>query len=231
MKQEDLEKIIESHGRWIAGKDGGECADLSGANLRDADLYDADLRWANLRGANLSDADLRWANLRGANLSAADLRGANLRSSNLSAADLRGANLRGANLSAADLRGANLRGANLSAADLRGANLSSANLRSANLSDANLCNAKLSGAKLPKTILQAGPIGSRKDYTAYNVTDDIVQCGCWNAHKGGTLEEFKERINEIYPEEKERTLKYRREYLAVIAYFETVRALEKEEQE
>ena len=216
MKQEDLEKTIESHGRWIAGKDGGECADLSGANLRDADLYDADLRWANLRGANLSDADLRWANLRWANLSAADLRGANLRSSNLSAADL---------------RGANLSSANLSAADLRGANLSSANLRSANLSDANLCNAKLSGAKLPKTILQAGPIGSRKDYTAYNVTDDIVQCGCWNAHKGGTLEEFKERINEIYPEEKERTLKYRREYLAVIAYFETVRALEKEEQE
>mgnify|MGYP000929187076 CR=1 FL=1 len=211
MKKEDLEKIIESHARWIVGKNDGECADLSGANLRDADLYDADLRWANLRGANLSDADLRWANLRGANLSAADLRGANLRSSNLSAADLRGANLSSANLSAADLR--------------------SANLRSANLSDANLCNAKLSGAKLPKTILQAGPIGSRKDYTAYNVTDDIVQCGCWNAHKGGTLEEFKERINEIYPEEKERTLKYRREYLAVIAYFETVRALEKEEQE
>ena len=199
MKKEDLEKIIESHARWIVGKNDGECADLSGANLRDADLYDADLRWANLRGANLSDADLSWANLRGANLSAADLRGANLRSSNLSVADL------------------------------RGANLSSANLRSANLSDANLCNAKLSGAKLPKTILQAGPIGSRKDYTAYNVTDDIVQCGCWNAHKGGTLEEFKERINEIYPEEKERTLKYRREYLAVIAYFETVRALEKEE--
>lgn len=184
MKQEDLEKTIESHGRWIAGKDGGECADLSGANLRDADLYDADLRWANLRGANLSDADLSWANLRGANLSDADL---------------------------------------------RGANLSSANLRSANLSDANLCNAKLSGAKLPKTILQAGPIGSRKDYTAYNVTDDIVQCGCWNAHKGGTLEEFKERINEVYPEERERTLKYRREYLTVIAYFEAVRALEKEQ--
>ena len=206
MKQEDLEKTIESHGRWIAGKDGGECADLSGANLRDADLYDADLRGANLRGANLSDADLRGANLRGANLSSANLR-------------------------SADLRIANLRGANLSDADLRDANLSSANLRSANLSDANLCNAKLSGAKLPKTILQAGPIGSRKDCTAYNVTDDIVQCGCWNAHKGGTLEEFKERINEIYPEEKESTLKYRREYLAVIAYFETVRALEKEEQE
>ena len=231
MKKEDLEKIIESHARWIVGKNDGECADLSGANLRDADLYDADLRWANLRGANLSDADLRWANLRGANLSAADLRGANLRSSNLSAADLRGANLSSANLSAANLSAADLRGANLSSANLSAADLRSANLRSANLSDANLCNAKLSGAKLPKTILQAGPIGSRKDYTAYNVTDDIVQCGCWNAHKGGTLEEFKERINEIYPEEKERTLKYRREYLAVIAYFETVRALEKEEQE
>ena len=154
MKQEDLEKIIESHARWIVGKNDGERANLSGV----------DLRWADLRDADLSDADL----------------------------------------SNADLRGANLRGANLR-------------------------NANLYGADLPKTILQVGPIGSRKDYTVYNATDDVVQCGCWNAHKGGTLEEFKERINEVYPEERERTLKYRREYLTVIAYFEAVRALEKEQ--
>ena len=199
MKQEDLEKTIESHGRWIAGKDGGECADLSGANLRDADLYDADLR-----GANLYDADLRWATLRGANLYDA----------NLSCANLSGANLRYANL-----RCANLRDANLSCADLSNADLSNADLRYANLR----C------AYLPKTILQVGPIGSRRDYTLYNATSNVVQCGCWNDGIGGTLEEFRERINEVYPEEKESTLKYRREYLAVIAYFETVRALEKEE--
>ena len=208
MKQEDLEKIIESHARWIVGKNDGERANLSGVDLRCANLRDA-----NLSAAGLRCAELRWADLRDANLSAAGLRCADLSDADLSDADLRCANLRCADLSDADLSGANLRNA-----DLRGANLRGANLR----------NANLYGADLPKTILQVGPIGSRKDYTVYNATDDVVQCGCWNAHKGGTLEEFKERINEIYPEEKERTLKYRREYLAVIAYFEAVRALEEE---
>ena len=66
-------------------------ADLSGADLRDADLS----------GANLRDADLRDADLSGANLSGADLSGANLRDADLSGADLSGANLRDADLSGA----------------------------------------------------------------------------------------------------------------------------------
>jgi uncharacterized protein YjbI with pentapeptide repeats len=147
--------------RWGCGND---------ANLSDADLCDANLRDANLSGADLSDADLRGANLSGANLSGAnlsgaDLRGANLRDANLSGADLSGANLRDANLSGADLsganlsdanlRGANLRGANLSDADLRGANLSDANLRGANLSDADLRGANLRDANLSDANLKS----------------------------------------------------------------------------
>jgi uncharacterized protein YjbI with pentapeptide repeats len=84
---------------------------LSGANLRDADL-----RGAELYGANLRDADLSYADLRGA-----ELYGANLRDADLSYADLSGANLRDADLSGAELYGANLRDA-----DLRGAELNSA---------------------------------------------------------------------------------------------------------
>ena len=80
----------------------------SGANLRGADLRDADLYDANLRGADLYDADLRDANLCGA-----DLRGADLYDANLRGAYLRGADLRGANLGDAYLRGAYLRGADL----------------------------------------------------------------------------------------------------------------------
>src|SRR3990167_9470965 len=76
-------------------------ANLGGANLRNADLWDADLRGADLRNADLWNADLRGANLGGANLRNADLWDA----------DLRGANLGGANLRNADLWGANLRGA------------------------------------------------------------------------------------------------------------------------
>ena len=98
MTQEELNEIVASHGRWLADKCTGECADLReanlrGADLRDADLSDAKLRYANLSEANLRGADLRDANLRGADLSGADLSGANLSDANLHRADLRGVNL------------------------------------------------------------------------------------------------------------------------------------------
>ena len=109
----------------------GRDANLSGANLRDANLSGA-----NLSGANLSDANLRDANLSGANLSDADLRDADLRGANLSDADLSDANLSDANLSDANLRDA----------DLSDADLSDANLRGADLSDADLSDADLRGA-------------------------------------------------------------------------------------
>ena len=87
----DIELILEKHAKWARGEDGGERADLCGANLRGADLCGADLR-----GANLSDGNLRNANLCCANLCCANLRGADLCGANLSGADLRGADLRGA---------------------------------------------------------------------------------------------------------------------------------------
>ena len=55
MNNIDLKTILEKHKMWLNDEDGGEMADLSGA----------DLRWADLRWANLSGADLRWANLSG----------------------------------------------------------------------------------------------------------------------------------------------------------------------
>ena len=106
----ELVKIIDAHKKWLRFG-GGERANLSGADLRSADLSSANLSDADLRSANLSGADLRSADLR-----SADLSGANLRSANLSGANLSGANLRSANLSGADLRSADLSGANLSGA-------------------------------------------------------------------------------------------------------------------
>ena len=143
-----------------------------------------------------------------ADLSCVNLRDANLRGSDLSGADLSGSDLSSADLSGSDLSGADLSGADLSSADLSGANLRDANLRSANL---------------PFVILQVGPIGSRKDYVVYNASDDNILCGCWNKYKGGTLEEFEARVEEVYPSENKDTLKFRNEYLAVIGYFKTVR--------
>jgi hypothetical protein len=198
MTKEELNEIIASHGRWLVDKSTGERADLSCANLCGANLRGADLRGADLRGANLCGANLSCANLCGADLCSADLCGADLRGANLCSADLCSASLRGADLCGADLRGANLRCANLRGTDLR-------------------------GADLPAIILQVGPIGSRKDYVVYNASDDNIRCGCWNDYKGGTLEEFEARVEEVYPSENKETLKFRNEYLAVISYFKTVR--------
>jgi len=103
-----LDVILEKHMKWVNQEDGGERADLQGANLQDADLRGAYLQDADLRSADLRSADLQGANLRGAYLQYADLQGANLEGANLRSADLWGANLRSANLQDADLRGANL---------------------------------------------------------------------------------------------------------------------------
>ncbi len=108
-----LKDILDRHRRWLAKEEGGELADLQGADLRKANLRGANLRWANLRRANLQEADLRGADLWRANLQGADLRGA----------DLRGADLRAADLQRANLWRADLRGANLQEADLRVANI------------------------------------------------------------------------------------------------------------
>ena len=78
MSGDKLESILEAHRKYLAGEDGGRCADLSHANLGFANLKGADLRNANLMGA-----DLRNANLMGANLSFTNLIGANLMDANL----------------------------------------------------------------------------------------------------------------------------------------------------
>ena len=78
MDANDLKTILEKHKMWLDDEDGGERADLRGANLRGANL-----RWANLSGADLRWADLSGADLREANLRWADLREANLRWANL----------------------------------------------------------------------------------------------------------------------------------------------------
>ena len=53
-----LKEILDKHLMFLEGRDGGEKANLSGANLIEANLSGADLSWADLSGANL-----RWAEI------------------------------------------------------------------------------------------------------------------------------------------------------------------------
>lgn len=86
--QEELNKILKKHMRWIVDGSDGEKACLRWVNLREAFLKGADLRNVNLSWADLTEADLRNINLRETDLSETALIGANLMG-----ADLRGAKI------------------------------------------------------------------------------------------------------------------------------------------
>ena len=144
--------------RWDTYDD--RIADLSQAQMKQANLTDAnlsrvlmnraDLSRATLNKANLSNARLIGANLSSAQLAKADLSGAVLENASLTGADLGAANLNEAELYAAHLSrviaiGTQLSFANLTRTDWQGADLSGAYLNHANLSDANLSATRLTG--------------------------------------------------------------------------------------
>jgi hypothetical protein len=68
MTKEELKVVLDNHVKWLSNEDGGNCADLRGADLRGANLHSADLRGVNLSGADLHSANLTWADLHGADL-------------------------------------------------------------------------------------------------------------------------------------------------------------------
>ena len=168
MTQNELDKILKLHEKWVYGEKDGRIANLNNVDLKNT----------NLAGAILTSADLRHTNLRRADLSNADLTSADLSNADLTSADLRHTNLRRADLSNADLTGANLIDANLKHANLKNTNLYDTILIDANLNDANLKDAKLKGTYADETTaffhLQCPEEGS---YIAYKkcLEDRIVK--------------------------------------------------------
>ena len=139
-------------------------ADLSGADLSNANLF-----CANLYGANLSNANLFCANLSNASLSNADLSRANLYCANLSGANLYCANLYGADLDRANLYGADLSNTNLYGADLYGARIDAVTLaRQKIVPDGTLVVWKklsegvVAQLEIPNDAQRTNAIGSRK---------------------------------------------------------------------
>lgn len=118
----------------------------------------------NLSGADLTQLNLTGANLRGADLSSATLSQANLTNADLTGANLESAILNSANLSGASLTGANLKSASLENADLSYAGFISANLEAANLKDAKLQFTNFRGANFRLTTMANGVVTSDKPY-------------------------------------------------------------------
>lgn len=149
---------------------------------------------------------------------------ANLRYVYLQGVDLQGADLRGADLQGANLQFSKLQGADLQGANLRETCLQCVHLQGANLKDANVYGAYLKNVYRP-WFIYVGGIGSRRSETLYFADCDNLRCGCWNNCKGGTLTEFKARIDEVYSagSKNERCQQHRFEYLLAIKIFESMR--------
>ena len=111
--------------------------DLSGTDLRGANLYKAHLERADLSETHLEDANLREAHLGHVNLRKTHLESVDLyiefEGADLYKAHLESTNLYEAHLERADLSEAHLEGANLSEAHLEGTSLHEAHLEGADL--------------------------------------------------------------------------------------------------
>ncbi|HBI7326338.1 TPA: pentapeptide repeat-containing protein, partial [Listeria monocytogenes] len=189
MNQEELDIILENHGKWLLNE-GGERADLSNADLKNTNLRFANLRLADLRGAYLSNANLRGANLRFADISNANLSNANLSNANLSIADLSNANL--------------------SITDLSNANLYNANLRGTDLSDANLNWVNWQHVEGLTVICVQVDTTRKNNQIAYIKELDIWTTGCFQ----GTLDELKASVEQTHKDNE----KLRKRYYRVIDF-------------
>ena len=137
--------------------------DLSGANLRRANLVGINFGRTSVGEAYLGGVDLETMGITGeefkrlcaVNLTLANLEGADLNAANLSDADLGDANLSHANITSANLEGTDLRDANLSRANLGHANLTFANLKGADLNEAILTGTNFNRATLRRANLRA----------------------------------------------------------------------------
>src|SRR6202050_4584429 len=151
---EHLAKLKEGVRAWneFQVKRAAEFFETLNVNYRGPRSHDWMVRSADLSGADLSEADLRTAllvhvDLSGANLARADIAGGNLQGPNLSGANLTEAHIFGGNLHGINRSGADLNEADLSETDISGeADLSEANFRGAQLTDANLTDAELLGS-------------------------------------------------------------------------------------
>ncbi len=137
-------------------------ANLSYANLDDADLRSAKLEAANLGFATLCNALLGRANLVAANLNAASLCWATLNDANLSQANLAHADFYAAKLINANLSESNPSQASFMMANLWAANLCEANLVRADFKRANLESAHLNGAILDDAVLEAANLSEAR---------------------------------------------------------------------
>lgn len=159
-----------------------EGAHLQGSSLWSATLDGANLTATKLQGARLGNASLRGVIARDTQLQGADLSGAKLAGADLSGAQLQGASLHEADLSSANLKGASLQGADLSSARLQGADVEGASLRAALLNGAVMDDLNLAKADVELATLSAAGPGTRSSPERARATSFLVELACADAY-------------------------------------------------
>ena len=117
---EMIKNILALHKKWLNEEEGGERADLHGADLDGVCLDNIDFRNANLKCASFRGAVITNSDFRSADLYGADFRGAFLQGSDFASANLKNADFTWANLCDTDFLNADLTGAYLGEANLKG---------------------------------------------------------------------------------------------------------------
>ncbi|HEY7980849.1 MAG TPA: pentapeptide repeat-containing protein [Candidatus Eremiobacteraceae bacterium] len=161
----DVRSLLQAcAGCDLSGKDLRN-ADLHGVRLSGDDMSNVDLRGANLRGARFEGVDLTGARLDNADLTDAVFSGANLKHVSWSGAKLSGIELQGiaidndmlhsgqAKIWLSSCQGCDMAGLDMRNLDLRGVRLQGADLSHADLRGANLAGAKLDGVDLGNALL------------------------------------------------------------------------------
>jgi uncharacterized protein YjbI with pentapeptide repeats len=133
--QEHLDIVAQGVDAWNGWRNDNPTIqpDLSGANLRTANLRGINLKDAAVVGVDFTAARLTSANLRGARVTMGILIEADLRMAGLQRADMRHTRAVAADFSGADLKNADLSNADLSGAYLRGTRLNRALIAGARL--------------------------------------------------------------------------------------------------
>lgn len=128
-----LDVILMRHKLWIDGKDGGVRADLTGANLNNADLTDVDFRRAILDKASLCGAKIEYA----------DMRGVSLISAYIERAEIRNTYLTNSMLCDASMVDVFMRGCYMSSANMKHVQITDTVIKSTDFWHVNLTEAKI----------------------------------------------------------------------------------------
>lgn len=191
--QEELDKILELHRKYLTGEEGGVKAnlsytDLAELNLNKRDLIDINISHSNLRNtkffcSNLIRVDFYDSNLEGADFGNAKLNGIRFDCANLTLTDFNDAYIRCCGFIYSNLNKTNFNNATLYCIDIMESGLNKAKFYLTNLHMVNKAD-----------YVCIGNIGSRNDTTYYFYNIDRVICGCFD----GTMEEFEEKVDREY---------------------------------